>query len=224
MSDMYNGVSYDEILKRMRGTHTLRIHGDLECSTVNGPGKRAVVWLQGCTLACPGCWNPQTHPKSGGEEVHTVDVAAWVCSMIEGNQLDGLTISGGEPMQQNVEVVRLINTVRALYPELSIGMFTGYTESELDTGCLPDIITTHSWNQGVWAYMRTVLDFAVLGRYNQHKAVTDRPLVTSSNQQLRLYSKRHQLSEFGPLSVEVTIGGGLTQITGFPVNGDILKP
>jgi pyruvate-formate lyase-activating enzyme len=37
------------------------IHSMLPRSTVNGPGARAVVWLQGCDLRCPGCFNPATH-------------------------------------------------------------------------------------------------------------------------------------------------------------------
>jgi len=36
-------------------------------SLVNGPGKRAVVWVQGCTLGCPGCFNPQTHSVAAGK-------------------------------------------------------------------------------------------------------------------------------------------------------------
>jgi anaerobic ribonucleoside-triphosphate reductase activating protein len=44
----------------------LRVHSVMEVSRVNGPGRRAVVWLQGCSLHCPGCWNPETHAKQGG--------------------------------------------------------------------------------------------------------------------------------------------------------------
>ena len=37
------------------------IHSMLPRSAVNGPGERGVVWLQGCALHCPGCWNSSTH-------------------------------------------------------------------------------------------------------------------------------------------------------------------
>ncbi|MGD0006352.1 MAG: 4Fe-4S cluster-binding domain-containing protein, partial [Anaerolineaceae bacterium] len=40
----------------------LNLHHFEPLSLVNGPGKRSVVWVQGCTLNCPGCFNPQTHP------------------------------------------------------------------------------------------------------------------------------------------------------------------
>ncbi|NJO00209.1 MAG: 4Fe-4S cluster-binding domain-containing protein, partial [Anaerolineales bacterium] len=38
----------------------LRLHQFLPQSRVNGPGLRAVLWVQGCSLGCPGCFNPQT--------------------------------------------------------------------------------------------------------------------------------------------------------------------
>ena len=47
----------------------LRLHAFLPRSRANGPGTRAVIWVQGCSLGCPGCFNPKTHAFSGGEEV-----------------------------------------------------------------------------------------------------------------------------------------------------------
>ena len=42
---------------------TLRLHAFLPRSRANGPGWRSVVWVQGCSLGCPGCFNPQTHDR-----------------------------------------------------------------------------------------------------------------------------------------------------------------
>ncbi|MCU0780030.1 MAG: radical SAM protein [Akkermansiaceae bacterium] len=44
---------------------TLRLHAFLPRSRANGPGWRSVVWVQGCSLGCPGCFNPQTHDWEG---------------------------------------------------------------------------------------------------------------------------------------------------------------
>ncbi|RME55891.1 MAG: 4Fe-4S cluster-binding domain-containing protein, partial [Deltaproteobacteria bacterium] len=52
-----------------RNDHELRIADFLPCSEVNGPGRRAVVWVQGCSLGCPGCFNPHTHSKGGGRTI-----------------------------------------------------------------------------------------------------------------------------------------------------------
>ena len=40
----------------------IRLHAFEPASRANGPGPRAAVWFQGCTLGCPGCFNPDTHP------------------------------------------------------------------------------------------------------------------------------------------------------------------
>ena len=40
---------------------SLRLHRFIPRTEVEGPGARACVWVQGCHLACPGCFNPETH-------------------------------------------------------------------------------------------------------------------------------------------------------------------
>ena len=42
-----------------------RIHATASASRANGPGRRFVVWFQGCTLGCAGCFNPATHAAAG---------------------------------------------------------------------------------------------------------------------------------------------------------------
>jgi len=54
----------------------LRVHHFLPRSHANGPGVRAVLWAQGCSLACPGCFNADTHALTGGERV--LEQAAYV--------------------------------------------------------------------------------------------------------------------------------------------------
>src|SRR5262249_36419180 len=43
--------------------------------TVLGPGTRAVLWVQGCPLRCPGCVAPETLPFAGGTAVRTDSLA-----------------------------------------------------------------------------------------------------------------------------------------------------
>ena len=54
----------------------VRVHAIEPRSRANGPGARFVVWMQGCTLGCPGCFNPTTHDAAGGREVEVAEVAA----------------------------------------------------------------------------------------------------------------------------------------------------
>jgi len=54
----------------------VRVHATEPRSRANGPGARFVVWMQGCTLGCPGCFNPTTHDATGGREVTVEEIAA----------------------------------------------------------------------------------------------------------------------------------------------------
>jgi anaerobic ribonucleoside-triphosphate reductase activating protein len=94
----------------------IRLH-----SRVNGPGVRSVVWVQGCTIGCPGCFNPHTHAHKRRHLLDPVRLAQYLAE-IPGT--DGLTISGGEPFQQ-AEACALLaeNSQRR---GRSVVVFTGY--------------------------------------------------------------------------------------------------
>ena len=55
-----------------------RIHATASASRANGPGRRFVVWFQGCTLGCAGCFNPATHAAAGPTLELDDDGAIWV--------------------------------------------------------------------------------------------------------------------------------------------------
>src|SRR5258706_14960618 len=99
----------------------VRIHATEARSRANGPGARFVVWMQGCTLGCPGCFNPTTHDAGGGREVDVADLAAELAATAN---IEGLTLSGGEPLQQPDAAAALLAAARAL--GLSTLVFSGY--------------------------------------------------------------------------------------------------
>lgn len=114
----------------MRNTESLRVHHLLPASRSNGPGLRAVIWLQGCTLGCPGCFNPDTHAAAGGQVMAAADLAAWAqdCAAAEG--VEGVTISGGEPLQQAHPLRALLEQLRA-QTNLSVVLFSGLNRDEI---------------------------------------------------------------------------------------------
>ena len=197
---------------------TLRVHAQMESSQVNGPGRRAVIWVQGCSLGCEKCWNRSSHSTSGGNEVSVQVLVDWVETLWFAGAISGLTISGGEPMEQAAELSTFLEAVCSGLPSLSIGLFSGYAERELVLGQFrADSSLSRAQRSDLWQRIRRHLDFAVLGRYNRLQP-SDRPLATSRNQQLLLLSDRHPEGDFTAQSVEITIGAeGMTQITGFPV-------
>ncbi|MBL0158851.1 MAG: radical SAM protein [Bryobacterales bacterium] len=195
------------------------LHAFVPTSRANGPGPRAVVYFQGCTLNCSACWNPETH-KFRGSEVGVRAVVDLFEDARRSGPLNGVTFSGGEPMQQAGALLALMQEFRNAAPAVSLGMFTGYTECELASGeYLTRPKTTVDRKTALWREVRGLLDFAIMGRYDQTQPATE-PLRTSRNQRLVLFSDRYQVGDFGPQLVEVTIGHqGKAVVTGFPVLG-----
>ena len=180
------------------------IHGFVSGSRVNGPGLRAVVYFQGCTLGCRNCWNPETHIFAG-EERSIAEVTDLVVSAHQERALEGVTFSGGEPMQQADALLALMESLRDRLPGLSFGMYSGYSERELSSGrywCRSEL--TQRAKQDIWRRIRTHLDFAVLGRYAAGRPST-LALRTSTNQKLTLFSGRYGERDFEPQEVEIHI-------------------
>jgi anaerobic ribonucleoside-triphosphate reductase activating protein len=194
----------------------------MAANRANGPGLRAVVWFQGCSLQCPNCFNPSTH-RFEGRHIPPSAVADAVFQTTATQPIDGVTFSGGEPMQQAADLLELIEEFRSCDRRLSFGLFTGYTERELDSGRYSCVSRESAEERrDLWCRIRSRLDFAVMGRYNQHRAASA-PLCSSGNQRLRLFSGRYKRRDFAPLQMEITIvDSGLVRLTGFPILGNPL--
>lgn len=104
----------------------IRVAGIVEESIVDGPGLRYVVFAQGCRHHCPGCHNPQTHSFKGGS---LVEVEEMVNQMEHNPLLDGITLSGGEPLEQAKGFVALARAAKEM--ALHIMIYTGYTYEEI---------------------------------------------------------------------------------------------
>jgi anaerobic ribonucleoside-triphosphate reductase activating protein len=166
----------------------IRLHAVEPRSRANGPGTRFVVWLQGCTLGCPGCFNPTTHEAGGGREVSIGELAAQLAAT---TGIEGLTLSGGEPMQQPEAALALLEAARGL--GLSTLLFSGYTEREI--GALPG-------GPAVLAQLDVLID----GRYVAGERFAS-GLRGSANQRIRLLTARYSLADVEATPVaEIRIG------------------
>lgn len=77
-------------------------------SRINGPGNRLVIWVQGCKFNCKGCFNPETHPYT---KEHLVDVDDLIKMINEDTSIDGITISGGEPLDYPNQIQSLLTGI-----------------------------------------------------------------------------------------------------------------
>jgi len=155
----------------------IRLHAFEPASRANGPGMRAVVWFQGCTLACPGCFNPGTHDPQGGYESDTDTLATEILAL--GARIKGITISGGEPFQQPKALFDLLR--RLADSHLSRLVFSGYTLPEINRLPLGPSILRH-------------IDVLIAGRYVASRQL-GHGLLSSANQQLHLLTGRYALAQ-----------------------------
>jgi anaerobic ribonucleoside-triphosphate reductase activating protein len=152
----------------------IRIHAVEPRSRANGPGVRHVVWFQGCTLGCAGCFNPGTHATAAGAERLIEDMVAEIAEDVE-----GVSLSGGEPMQQPEAALALLRGARARGK--STLAFSGYTLDEISGLELGREILSE-------------LDVLIDGRYVAGERVGS-GLRGSANQQIRLLTRRYSLAD-----------------------------
>lgn len=103
----------------------MRIHRILPMSRVNGPGRRFVLWVQGCSRHCEGCFNPSSHSSDGGGNLSVEDILR----RVETEQVEGITVSGGEPFEQPEELALLLRKAKEI--TLTRLVYTGFTYDEL---------------------------------------------------------------------------------------------
>ena len=145
----------------------LRIAGTVNDSIVDGPGLRYAVFTQGCPHDCPGCHNPQTHDFSGGKDIDTSEILAQIR---KNPLLDGLTLTGGEPICQCTACVALAQGAHA--HGLNVWCYSGYTFEELING------------KAEWRLLLQNIDMLVDGPFLLEKRSLDCRFRGSSNQRL----------------------------------------
>ncbi len=87
-----------------------------------GPGNRAVLWVQGCPFRCKGCISPEWIPFIQAKEFEPRELAEQLFLVPE---INGITISGGEPVMQASPLTRFLEYARSLR-DINVIMFTGY--------------------------------------------------------------------------------------------------
>ncbi|GAA0358269.1 radical SAM protein [Actinoallomurus spadix] len=182
--------------------------------TTLGPGRRAGIWTQGCTIHCPGCLSRDTWEADPRTAIPVSAVLGWLRSL---TGVDGVTISGGEPFQQPEALRALLLGIRAWAPpEVDILVYSGYAASRLRRS----------------ARTRELLelcDAVVTGPYIERLNQVDRGLRWrgSSNQQLITVSdlgrKRYGDAERGeePPHMQVSVEDNRIYYIGIPRRGDM---
>mgnify|MGYP003333684223 CR=1 FL=1 len=162
-----------------------------------GPGKRILLYLQGCSIHCEGCVNQHLWPFSGGTKYETIDLIK-LCNE-EG--ATGFTIHGGEPLDQAEGLLPLLNEAKR--NNLSTILFTGYTKKELNN--IQKIVWNHS-------------DLVVAGRFELKKRNVNLQFRGSTNQRVYRHKgpyKHYKIKDGYTTSIITIDKNGETDINGF---------
>ena len=176
----------------------MNIHA-YKISRVNGPGKRFTLWTQGCSKGCVNCFNPETWNNKNNIVLSTSEIF----EMIKDFELEGVTITGGDPFEQEEELLELLILISSLSLSKGVIVFTGFTYDE---------IRENKIREKCCDYIDVLID----GRYEDHNRVTD-CFKGSSNQNIIYFSSKIKEEELiMDQEVEVSLSDGIISVTGFP--------
>jgi len=164
-----------------------------------GPYDRYVVWVQGCLKRCPGCISKESQPLDGGYEADTADLAE---SIINTADIEGITISGGEPFLQSEALVDLVNRVKAK-KDIGVIVYTGNIFDEIKDNELTKLCDL-------------IIDGAYIEDLNDGLSLRG-----SSNQNVCVITERYakeakELYGVQGRKIELHIKNGQTQMVGIP--------
>jgi anaerobic ribonucleoside-triphosphate reductase activating protein len=177
---------------------------------VNGPGLRNAIWVQGCTLRCPGCFNPDTHPHEA-RTLHDPELLAR--RLFPETDVEGISLLGGEPFEQAAACARLAEVAKGA--GASVVTYSGYTWKFLRESRLPEV-----------GALLAVTDLLVAGPFVEARRTDGAAWHGSDNQELVLLSDRYDARDLDGAHalhrVEVRTDGRRLSWTGIPQQGDEL--
>ena len=176
----------------------IRLGDTLSSSQIYGPGNRFVIWVQGCSLECPGCWNKEFWTTESGYELEISKLISIISST---NEIEGITILGGEPLEQPEATLNLIQSVKRI--GLIVMLYTGYEEDEMTDLQLECVYAS---------------DIVIMGRYVASMRDTTLRWRGSSNQEIKILSEAYKDIEIEEKEeVEITIDtNGAISMAGYP--------
>jgi len=145
----------------------------IESSRIYGPGIRFVIWVQGCSIRCKGCWNGDMHSF---EAKHLWTIDDLYNEVISTPGIEGITILGGEPLHQSKALLDLAE--RITKRDLTIMLYTGFEIHEIED--------THSKE------LIAISDIVVAGRYIEEERSVFLKWRGSSNQSIIFQNEEYQ--------------------------------
>lgn len=137
-----------------------------------GPGRRLIIWTKGCSKKCKGCISPEMASIEGTKEISVKDLFSIILNIYQTERFEGITISGGDPLEQLSELIMLLEKLREITDDILV--YTGYVWED--------------FNRTISLEEREKLERSISvlidGPYVQEKNSSDLSLRGSSNQNI----------------------------------------
>jgi len=172
---------------------------------VEGPGKRAAIWLQGCSIKCSNCCNPHfINPNEGSEQT----VNSLLELILSNKNIEGITILGGEPLDQSDELLKLCKYL-SNNTNLGLMLFTGYTWEQINQSEIKTQIVN-------------LCDLVIAGPFKESESPDPRRWIGSRNQTIHFITNRYEYlgSNLGDniIEIEFVINDDEILINGTPID------
>lgn len=180
----------------------------MESTEVEGPGKRFALWVQGCTINCPGCCNQHYLDFEPKHIVETSQVLEWIAESMQTNNIEGITLLGGEPTLQARGLSEIAVGSQKL--GLSVMVFSGFKIEQLKRSPMPGV-----------QQLLDATDILVDGPYVANLLEKERNWAGSSNQTFHFLTERYKPgiefdSEYSRgIEMRVDASGGV-HVNGWP--------
>lgn len=115
------------------------IHSIETCGTVDGPGIRFVIFMQGCPLRCQYCHNPDTWQTDTNKLITVEEIMQKYDGVKEFVQSGGITVTGGEPLLQIDFVTELFKVAKAHGIHTALDT-SGITFNQENTGNINNLL------------------------------------------------------------------------------------
>lgn len=144
-----------------------------------GPGKRMVIWTKGCSKHCYKCANPELWDAEGARDISVKELAGIVQNIHLQTPIEGLTFTGGDPLEQAEELLDLLAELKESIPDILV--YTGYVYEELRADWSPEM------RKRLEQYVSVLIDGPYIDAKNNNC-----PLRGSDNQNIYIWDKRYE--------------------------------
>jgi len=166
-------------------------------SNIYGPGIRYVIWFQGCSLHCHGCWNSDMLSFAPNHLIKRMDLLQAILQ----EHPNGVTFLGGEPLEQSDNLLWIMKQLKN--NRIHIMLYTGYEMNEIKEN--------HKFKD-ICSYA----DILICGRYSESERDIYLQWRGSRNQQVIIQDGK-TIVEDGVNEIEVVINeDGSILCLGYP--------